>query len=104
MDISIIYITAPDIAEARSIGAELMKQRLVACVNMVPSIESMFFWDGELRNENEVLMVAKTKKELVPKLTAAVKEIHSYECPCIVAFDISGGNSDFLEWVGRETQ
>lgn len=101
---SIVYITTADTEEARKIGAELIKHRLVSCVNLFNGMESMFHWKGEVRSENEVVMIAKTKSSLIPEVTSLVKELHSYECPCIVSYEISGGNEDFINWIIDETK
>lgn len=98
-----IYVTARDKDEARRIGRALVESRLAACVNIIDGMNSMYWWNGKVQDDNEAVLIAKTKESLVPDLVAKVKELHSYECPCIVAIPILGGNADFLAWVEKET-
>ncbi len=100
----LIYITASNIEEGRKIGQHLTKKRLAACANIVPKIESFYWWEGELCSQSETLVLAKTRCELVKKLISEVKKIHSYTLPCIVSLQISGGNPDFLKWIEEETE
>ncbi len=104
MDFCLIYITAKDKAEAKKIGRELVKSRLVACVNIIDGISSIYFWQGDLAESKETMLIAKTRKSLVKKVIAKVKSLHSYECPCVLAVPIADGNFEFLEWVKMETK
>lgn len=99
-----IYMTAGSIDEARAIAADLVERRLAACVNLVPGIRSIYRWQGEVADDAEVAMFAKTRAALVDDLIARVKALHSYDCPCIVALPISAGNGDFLDWIAAETR
>jgi len=103
MSVNLIYITAGSMDEARSIGMELVAQRLAACVNIIDSVNSMYWWKGEIRDEREVIIIAKTREELVPDLTERVRAMHSYEVPCIVSLPILDGNGPFLDWIREET-
>jgi periplasmic divalent cation tolerance protein len=95
----LIYITTADKDEARAIGRHLVQSRLAACVNILDQMNSMYEWQGEFQDDHEAVMIAKTTEERVPSLIAAVKERHSYECPCIVTLPITDGNPDFLDWI-----
>jgi periplasmic divalent cation tolerance protein len=99
----LVYITTKDEAEASSIGTRLIESRLAACANIFPSIKSIYEWNGSLVHDTEAALVVKTRRELLDKLIADVKANHSYECPCIVALPIAGGNEDFLRWVSGQT-
>lgn len=103
MDDLIIFITASSKGEARKIATNLVGKRLVACVNIVPSVESIFTWKGKLEVAKEILLIAKTKAALFPRVEKAVKKMHSYECPEIIAFPITRGNRDYLRWVRGAT-
>lgn len=98
----LIYITTKDEAEAKRIGKALVVERLVACVNIHP-IQSIFRWEGRISEETEAAMFAKTKAELVSEVIRRVKELHSYEVPCIIALSIAEGNPDFLNWINQST-
>jgi len=97
-----IYVTARDTAEARHIGRHLVESRLAACVNILDQMNSMYIWEGELQDDQEAVMIAKTTDERVGDLIAAVKALHSYEVPCIVALPIADGNPDFLNWIAGQ--
>ena len=104
MEVRFIYITAGNQEEAKRIGKELVKNRLAACVNIVKDITSFYWWDGELQEDQETVMIAKTKESLFEELVEKVKSMHSYSCPCIVSLPVLQGNGAFLEWVEKETK
>ena len=104
METRFIYITAGSHEEARAIGKELVSERLVACVNMIENIHSLYWWEGAIQEDREVILIAKTKAGLVPRVIEKVKAIHSYDCPCIVSLPILDGNPAFLNWIVKETQ
>jgi periplasmic divalent cation tolerance protein len=101
---NLIYITAGSEEEARAIGRELVQSRLAACVNIIDHMKSMYWWEGKIQEEREVILIDKTKESLVPELVERVKSIHSYEVPCIVSFRIAEGNPSFLDWIAGETK
>ncbi|NNF98672.1 MAG: divalent-cation tolerance protein CutA [Desulfobacteraceae bacterium] len=102
MNVHMVYITTSDKKEARQIGRTLIDEKLVACVNIFDGINSMYQWNGELQDDTEAVLVAKTHPSRIPELIERVKALHSYECPCIVSLPISAGNPEFLAWVARE--
>ena len=104
MRLNLIYITAKDKEEARNIGKELVGSKLAACVNIIDKMNSFYWWEGKVQDDNEAILIAKTKESLVSELIEKVKSMHSYECPCIVAFPILDGNKDYLEWIKKETK
>ncbi|UZP68686.1 divalent-cation tolerance protein CutA [Desulfovibrio mangrovi] len=99
----LVYMTASGEAEARSIGEALVAKRLAACVNILSGIRSIFRWDSKVQDENEVAFMAKTTADRLDELTAVVKDLHSYEVPCIVALPIVGGSAEFIDWIRTET-
>jgi periplasmic divalent cation tolerance protein len=103
MNYFFVYITAKDMAQARAIGISLVTEKLAACVNIFESINSLYFWKGKLCDDREAVLIAKTRDTLLEGLVTRVKELHSYEIPCIVALPIVGGNKTFLDWIGKET-
>lgn len=100
----LVYMTAANAAEAEAIGAALVKERLAACVNILEGMRSMFWWDGAVQNENEVVFMAKTAADRLDALIQEVKRLHSYDVPCVVALPLEGGNPDFLEWIVASTR
>jgi len=104
MSAVMVYITAGDKQEAEKVGKALVESKTAACVNIVEGMQSMFWWNGGVEKDNEVVVVAKTKVGLVSELTEAVKSVHSYDCPCVVAIPVIDGNPEFLQWIQEETK
>ena len=104
MNARLIYMTAGSKEEAETIGRQLVESRLVACVNIIDNMRSFYIWKGEIQDDREIILIAKTVKEHVPALTEKVKSLHSYECPCIVSVPIESGNPDFLKWIENEVE
>ncbi|MBM4447030.1 MAG: divalent-cation tolerance protein CutA [Chloroflexi bacterium] len=100
----VIFVTTSSEAEARKIAELLLGQRKAACVNIVPRVDSSFWWQGKLESAQESLLVIKTKASLLPEITELVKSVHSYEVPEIIALPIIGGNEDYLKWIGDEVK
>lgn len=98
-----VYITTESMEEARRIGRALVEARLAACVNILAGMTSMYWWKGEIQDGRETVLIAKTRAHLLAALTDKVKELHGYDCPCIVALPITGGNPEFLDWIAAET-
>jgi periplasmic divalent cation tolerance protein len=98
-----LYITASSELEARAIGHSLLKERLVACVNIFPRIQSLYWWNDEIQDDSETAFFAKTTEDKVEKAVKRVCELHSYDVPCVVTLPIEKGNPDFLNWIGQET-
>jgi len=99
-----VYITTKNIREARKIANILVKEKLAACVNIIPSINSVYRWKGKIVKEKESALIAKTRKSNVKEIIARVKNVHSYSVPCIVAVPILDGNKDYLKWIKKETK
>jgi periplasmic divalent cation tolerance protein len=97
---SIIYITAGDLTEAHKIGRILVEERLAACANIFP-ITSIFRWKGNIDEASEFGIIIKIRTEKVKEIEKRVKEIHSYEVPCVVSFKIDDGSSEYLEWINN---
>ena len=98
-----IYMTCP-VAEARPIARALLERRLIACANIMPPHESLYWWQGKIDNGSESAVVMKTRPELFEKARAAICELHSYDCPCIVAWPLTVGHDPFLKWIEAETE
>jgi periplasmic divalent cation tolerance protein len=100
----VIFITCSSLKEAEKIGSSLVEKKLIACVNVVPEIKSIFHWKGKITKEKEVLLIAKSRRELFESIQNEVKKLHSYEVPEIIALPIEAGSEDYLEWIKKETQ
>lgn len=99
----LIYMTAGSHEEAARIGKTLVAERLAACVNLIDGMRSMYWWQGEVHEDGETVLIAKTRRALVDALTERVKSLHGYDCPCVVSLPIEGGNAEFLAWIEAET-
>ena len=104
MTASFVYMTTSDKTEALKIGRTLVEERLVACVNVIDNMTSVYWWEGKIEDSAEAVLIAKTKESLVEAVINRVKELHSYSCPCVVALPIQDGNADYLEWIEKETR
>jgi len=100
----VILITTSTEEEAHSIAELLLNQRKVACVNIVPGVDSFFWWQGKPDSAKESLLIVKTRASLLPKVIELVKEAHSYEVPEIIALPLVGGNEDYLKWIDSEVE
>ncbi len=103
-DIVVILVTTPSIDEARKIGNALVEEKLIACANIIPQVESIFYWQDKVCNEKEVLMIIKTRKKLIDKIIKRVKSLHSYTVPEVVALPIIKGSKDYIKWVKEVTK
>ncbi len=103
MSAVLIYVTVPSREEARKIADALVGERLAACANILGETTSVYWWEGAVQEDKEVVLILKTEEALVERLTARVKALHSYTVPCVVALPIKAGNPDYLAWIGKET-
>lgn len=99
---SFVYITTSGVSESKKIAKVLLKEKLVACTNIIPRIETMYLWKGEIEEDSESLLIAKTLSNKVQDVIKRVKEIHSYEIPCMLQIEIKNGSEDYLKWLKRE--
>ena len=103
MDFIVVLITAGSIEEGERIAGSLIDSHLVACVNVVPSVKSIFIWEGKTDQQTEVLLIAKSRKALLNQIIEHVKKIHSYSVPEVIAIPVIGGSEDYLTWVEETT-
>lgn len=99
----VIAVTVPDETEGRRIAKVLVEERLVACVNIIPGITSIYHWKGEICEDGEALLWIKTREALIPSLQERILQLHPYEVPEIISLAISGGSKDYLSWILEET-
>lgn len=98
----LVYVVAANLEEARRLGRLLVERRLAGCTNVVPSMESCYWWEGRLVEDQESLLLVKTRRDLVGAVISAVKEAHSYQVPAILALEVKEGNPDYLAWLDGE--
>jgi periplasmic divalent cation tolerance protein len=99
----LLHSTFPSRTEALSAARHLLEKRLIACANLYDNVTSLYRWQGAIQEETETVLIAKTREELVPHAIRAVKNLHSYELPCIIAYPIAEGFPPFLQWIADET-
>jgi periplasmic divalent cation tolerance protein len=95
----VVLITTSSEEEALKIAESLVNGKKAACVNIVPRVDSLFWWEGKLDSARESLLLVKTKASLFPEIVEMVKRMHSYEVPEIIALPIIGGSEDYLKWL-----
>ncbi len=98
----VVYVTAADQAEALAIGRAAVDRRLAACANIFGPMTSIYTWQGKVREEPEIALLLKTNAAKLEALTRLVKDLHSYDCPCVVALPVAGGNPEFLDWIDSQ--
>ena len=99
----VLLITTSTTGEAERISRLLLERKRAACVNIVPGVDSLFWWNDRLDSAKESLLIVKSRASLVPEIIELVKELHSYDVPEIIALPIIGGTQDYLEWIGKST-
>ncbi|KAH7679725.1 periplasmic divalent cation tolerance protein [Dioscorea alata] len=100
----VVYVTVPNKEAGKKLSESIIKERLAACVNRVPGIESVYWWDGKVQSDAEELLIIKTRESLLNALTEHVKANHEYDLPEVIALPIKGGNEKYLEWIKNSTR
>lgn len=99
----LVLTTTGSHAEAKKIAQALVERRLAACVNIVPQIESVYRWQGNVETATEWLLLIKTQASSFERVREAVKELHSYDLPECVMLEVSAGSNDYLNWIAEST-
>jgi len=95
----LLYITAPSKEEALNISGSLVSNKLAACCNILEGATSIYEWEGEIKQEAEVIIIAKTSSDIIEKAIEHIKSIHPYDCPCVISIKTDKSNSEFCDWV-----
>ena len=101
-EVMVVLCTFPDAEKARQIGTHLVERQYAACVNLLPGVESIYWWDGSICKETEVMAVFKTTRAAFPQLSGELKALHPYDQPEIVALPVADGDADYLQWVADQ--
>jgi len=104
MSETITFTTCKDARQAKAIGRALVKEKLAACVNLVPGVTSIYTWEGRTEEASEVLLLIKSRSALSKKLVSRIRALHSYEVPEVVTLPITSGNPAYLRWVRESTR
>lgn len=99
----LVYMTVDSAAEAERIAHALVRERLAAGVNVLAGARSCYWWQGEVREKTEHLLLAQTTRTAFPALERRVRALHSYKVPCIIAVPLTAGHQPFLDWTAAET-
>ncbi|PIQ29090.1 divalent-cation tolerance protein CutA [bacterium (Candidatus Blackallbacteria) CG17_big_fil_post_rev_8_21_14_2_50_48_46] len=100
----VVYITAGSLEQAQQLADALVQENLAACVNRVGPVHSTYRWMGQICNDEEYLLIIKTRQKCLPELTQRVQALHSYEVPEIIALPILGGLTAYLDWIQAQTE
>ncbi|MCC5943232.1 MAG: divalent-cation tolerance protein CutA [Balneolaceae bacterium] len=105
-NLRLVYVTAGSREEARKIGSTLVEEKLAACANIIDGMESIYRWKDAVQTEKECVLILKTSYSNVAKCTRRIKEIHSYDVPCVISINLAEqeGNPDYLEWILNNVQ
>ncbi|XP_045446759.1 protein CutA homolog [Melitaea cinxia] len=98
---SVAYVTVPSTDVGKTIGHGLVKNKLAACVNIIPQVTSIYEWKNEINEDSEALLMIKTRTSLVDKLTDFVRSNHPYEVCEVISLPIKNGNPPYLKWIGE---
>jgi len=100
----LVYTTYPSVVEAERVARVLVERRLCACVNMLPGMVSLYWWQGAIERSDEVVMIIKTRASLAEAVRGAVKEMHSYTTPAILVIPLESVDPDYHACIVAETQ
>ncbi len=103
-NLRLVYITTKNHKEALTIGKKIVEEQLAACANVIDGMDSVYRWKGKIVSDKEAILILKTTYGNVSKLTKRVKELHSYEVPCIISINLAEqeGNAAYLDWIRSE--
>lgn len=95
----VILVTASNKTEAEKIAKALLEQKLIACSNLVDGVRSLFWWEGKIEDQQEVMMILKSERSLFSKVEAVIKSLHSYQVPEIISMPVVESHQGYLEWM-----
>jgi periplasmic divalent cation tolerance protein len=98
---SVVLVTAPDLKTARALAKAALSARLIACANLIPKIESHYWWQGKIESGTEVLLVLKTQKSKLAALEKLVLAQHPYDTPEFLVLPLSAGSKRYLDWLAK---
>ena len=99
----LVISTVPSEKEGSTIAKAIVEDRLAACVNVTPRIQSFYWWEERISDDREFILFIKTKASLFPELETKIKALHSYQVPEIIAIPIQTGSKEYLDWIEQNT-
>ncbi|MDX1442919.1 MAG: divalent-cation tolerance protein CutA [Gammaproteobacteria bacterium] len=100
----VVYVTCPNHDSGEAVASALVDQKLVACVNVIDGVTSLFHWEGRVDRDPEVLLVIKTRTNLLQAVEECVAEVHPYDVPEVIALPIIGGSRKYLDWIDESVE
>jgi periplasmic divalent cation tolerance protein len=100
----LLYITVADDAAGRALARRLVEERLAACTHLLPAGRSFYWWEGDLVESAELVLIAKTRADLTQTAIETIAGWHDYDCPCILSLPIDDGHPPFLAWISDQTR
>ena len=97
---AVVMSTTGTMEEASKIAEHLVSQHLVACVNILPSVRSIYWWKDSVQRDDELLMIMKTEFKMIPRIEEAIRSLHSYDVPELIVLPIEYGLPEYLKWIG----
>lgn len=101
---SIVLVTAPDLKTARALARTALEQRLIACANLIPKLESHYWWQGKIETGAEILILLKTTKSKLAALEKLIVAEHPYDTPEFLVIPINHGNQRYLDWLAKSVR
>lgn len=102
VEILMVFVTVPGLKDGNRISKGILISRLAACVNIIPGVRSMYWWEGKIARANEAMLVVKTTRNQYRRLERKILELHPYEVPEIIAIPLVAGSPQYIEWIKRE--
>ena len=103
-DACLLYVTTGNLEEAQHIARELLQEQRIACANVIPGMRSYYTWQGQMEEEQECILLLKTRMSLQAAVRARVAELHSYEVSAILTISLADGHVPFMDWIAEETE
>jgi periplasmic divalent cation tolerance protein len=97
--VKLLYVTCQNVDEARRIGRQLIAERLAGCINIFPTIESIYKWDAAVETTLEAVMIVKTSEHLTEVCSLKIRELHSYKTPCVLMIPVENTDDDYIRWL-----
>jgi periplasmic divalent cation tolerance protein len=101
-EFALVLVTAPNLKTARDLARRALESRLVACANLIPRLESHYWWQGKLASGSEVLLLLKTRRSRLKQLEALVLRLHPYDTPEFITLSLQAGTERYLQWLAQE--
>lgn len=102
-DVTIVYVTTSSRAEALLLGRAMVEARLAACANVLDGMTAIYRWEGKMHEDDETVLILKTVAGRLGELTRRLRDMHSYDLPCVIAWNVAAGNPPYLDWIRDST-